>query len=87
MAKSIDNDKVESPSRDRNTDLQDTGISDSGHVATVHNTQLPPPFMSLILGPQALAVDALSQHWHGRCSCTCFPVFLAEQGNLETLSH
>ena len=43
MAKSTDNDKVESPSRDRNTDLQDTGISDSGHVATVHNTQLPPP--------------------------------------------
>ena len=59
--KSANNDRVESPSRDRNPNLQDMEISNSGLICfTVYNTHLP-QFMSLIPEPQALAIGALSQ--------------------------
>ena len=41
--------------------------------ATVHKAQLP-QFISLILEPQALAIDALSQDWQGQ-SVYMFPPF------------
>ena len=42
-------------------------------LATVHNTHLP-QFMSPILEPQALAIDALSHDWQGRLMFM-FPLF------------
>ena len=53
--------------------------------ATVSNSHLP-RFMSPILEPRALAVDALSQDWQGR-SVYLFPPFPAHQSHSEAPVH
>ena len=63
-------DRVESPPRSHESDIQTV----ENRFATVHNTHLP-QFMALVPEPRALAIDALSQDWQGR-SMYMFPLFL-----------
>ena len=83
---------MESPSQDRDKDLQDVGISDSGVFATVHGTQLP-QFMSSIPEPQALAVlqnfcllelSALFLSTPEMADC---PPFLSNSGLIRNVTH
>ena len=55
------------------TEIGTWGTPTVNMLATVHNTHLP-QFMSPILVPQALAIDALSQDWQGRLMFM-FPLF------------
>ena len=71
LAKSANNDRVESPPPDHDSHLQDMGTPTVDMFAKVHCTNLP-HFMSPIPEPQALAIDALSQDWQGR-SMYMFP--------------
>ena len=67
-------DRVESPPRSRESDIQSVGNPVVDRFATVHNTHLP-QFMALVPEPRALTIDALSQDWQGR-SMYMFPPFL-----------
>ena len=67
-------DRVESPPRSCESDIQTVGNPVVDRFATVHNTHLP-QFMALVPEPRALTIDALSQDWQGR-SMYMFPPFL-----------
>ena len=54
--------------------------------ATLSNSHLP-RFVSPILEPRALAVDALSQDWQGRSMYMFPPVPPAQQGRAESSVH
>ena len=72
-SQSADNDRVESPSRNCESDFRILGDSSSGHVCNCF--KLPPASVHVsIPEPRALAVEALSQDWQGR-SMYMFPPF------------
>ena len=73
LAEPAHNNRVESPPRKSEPDLRDLGTLSMDMFDTVHNTHLP-QFMSPILEPRALGIDALSQDWQGR-SMFMFPLF------------
>ena len=72
-SKSANIDRVVPSPRNRETYLQGCGTPEDDMFATVSNSHLP-RFMSPILEPRALAVDALSQDLQGR-SMYMFPPF------------
>ena len=55
-AKPAHHDRVESPPRSRESDIQTVGTPVVDRFATVHNTHLP-QFMALVPEPRALAID------------------------------
>ena len=65
--------RVESPPRISESNIQAVGDSSSEHVCHSHNTCLR-QFMSQVPEPRAVAIDALSQDWQGR-SMYMFPLF------------
>ena len=65
LAEPAYHDRVESPPRSCESDIQTVENSVVDRFVTVHNTHLP-QFMALVPEPRALAIDALSQDWQGR---------------------
>ena len=65
LAKPAHHDRVASPPGNSEPNIQNVGNSAGDMFATVHNTHLP-QFMSPVLEPRALAIDALLQDWQGR---------------------
>ena len=59
-------DRVESPPRSRESDIQTVGNSSSGHVCHSPQHTSSPVNMSLVTEPRALVIDSLSQDWQGR---------------------